>query len=93
MMGAATYGVPHVGMPQGADQFVNADALEHSGAGLILRFEHVSADEVETAVRQALDDAALAVTARRLAEETAARPHPRDVVPELERLIKSSGRP
>ena len=92
MMGAATYGVPHVGMPQGADQFVNADALEHSGAGLALRSEHVSAGEVEAAVRQALDDAALAVAARRLAEETAARPHPRDVVPELERLIRSSGR-
>ena len=79
MMGAAEVGVPHLAVPQGADQFLNAGVLAASGAGRVLTGTP-TADAVRAAVGDLLTDDAPRAAARVAADQIAERPHPRDVV-------------
>jgi UDP:flavonoid glycosyltransferase YjiC (YdhE family) len=86
MLGALARGLPQLVLPHGADQFMNAQALLDSGAGLRLLPEEISADAVAEAVRAVLDESRFRDAAGRIGAEIAAMPAPADVVADLERL-------
>lgn len=83
-LGALTVGVPQLILPQGADQFANADALSAAGAALRLLPEELSADAIAEHTRQLLprhgDHRA---AARGIAEEIARMPAPNEVARRL----------
>jgi UDP:flavonoid glycosyltransferase YjiC (YdhE family) len=80
-LGALAVGVPQLVLPQGADQFANAEALASTGAGL--RLDEVSADAVTEHARTLLRDSAPRDAARALAAEIAAMPGPAEVARQL----------
>ena len=90
MVGALAAGVPMLAVPQGADQFVNAEAIVRFGAGLRLLPAELTAVAVRDATRQLLTDRRFADVAR--AEQAAIRemPTPESVVPLLEALVSES---
>jgi UDP:flavonoid glycosyltransferase YjiC (YdhE family) len=73
-------------MPHGADQFLNADALLASGAGLRLLPEEITPEAVAAGVRALLVEHRYREAAHRLGDEIAAMPTPAETVPKLERL-------
>lgn len=79
-------GLPQLCLPQAADQFRNAAAVEGAGAALALRGDEATADAVGAAVQRLLDEPAFTAGARRLADEIAAMPPAADLVPVLEDL-------
>jgi UDP:flavonoid glycosyltransferase YjiC (YdhE family) len=82
MLGALSAGVPQLVLPQGADQFANADAVHDAGVGLRLRPDDVSVAAVAqqaNALRRGDHRAA----ARAVAAEIAGMPSPDDVVGQL----------
>ncbi|UOZ08355.1 glycosyltransferase [Amycolatopsis sp. WQ 127309] len=85
MLGALAEGVPQLVLPQGADQFANAEALVTAGAGLRLLPGELSADAVTEQARRlpSCRDAARAVAA-----EIAATPSPDEVARELPKHAK-----
>jgi UDP:flavonoid glycosyltransferase YjiC (YdhE family) len=78
-LGAAAHGRAQVCVPQGADQFLNADAAARSGIGLSVSDD---AAAVRAAVQRVLAEPAFGAAARRLQAEIAAMPAP-DRVAEL----------
>jgi UDP:flavonoid glycosyltransferase YjiC (YdhE family) len=83
MLGMLAHGIPQVAIPQGADQFWNADALVASGAGLLLLPEEIAPATVTGAVRTLMADPRYALAARRIAHEIASMPPPEHNVREL----------
>jgi UDP:flavonoid glycosyltransferase YjiC (YdhE family) len=83
-LGALTVGAPQLLLPQGADQFANAEAVSAAGAGLRLLPGELGADAVAGQVRKLLSrqgnhrDAA-----RVIAEEIARMPSPDEVARRL----------
>lgn len=83
MMTALAAGIPQLVLPQGADQFLNADAVARVGAG-----EVVAATDLDaTRLTELLTDPAKRAAATAIAEELASQPSPADVVPALEKLL------
>ena len=72
-------------LPQGADQFHNAEALGASGAGVTLEPGKATPAAIRGAVRRALEDPGLRAGARRIAAEIAAMDSPATVIEGLER--------
>ncbi|MFF8791077.1 activator-dependent family glycosyltransferase [Streptomyces sp. NPDC015125] len=62
-------------------------SLEHAGAGIFAHHSEAGADLVLSHTRQILDDPGFASAARRLRDESAAMPSPRDMVATLEQLV------
>jgi UDP-N-acetylglucosamine:LPS N-acetylglucosamine transferase len=87
MFGAIAQGLPQLCLPQGADQFRNADALAACGAALMLEGEHGTTPHIRAALQQLLHEPQLRQRARALAQETAAMPTPEHVVLALNRFI------
>ena len=79
-LGALAAGVPQVLLPQGADQFGNADAVHAAGAGVRVADPAEVADTVAHLLRP---DAAEREAARALAAEIAAMPSPEEVAGRL----------
>jgi UDP:flavonoid glycosyltransferase YjiC (YdhE family) len=78
-LGALTVGAPQLLLPQGADQFANADAVSAAGAGLLLAPDELSADAVAERTQVLLPhhgDAGHRDAARSIAEEIARMPSP-----------------
>ncbi|MFD4668783.1 glycosyltransferase [Lentzea sp. NPDC058450] len=88
VLGALAAGLPQLALPQGADQFVNADALVASGTGEKLAGDEVSADAVAEAAGRLLRDESTRDTARKARDEIAAMPDPTAVAEELIALVK-----
>ncbi|MGB2571900.1 glycosyltransferase [Micromonospora citrea] len=85
-LGALVVGAPQVVLPQGADQFANAEAVSAAGAGLRLLPGEVSADLVADQVARLLPrhgDGGHRDAARAVAEEIARMPAPQEVVRQL----------
>jgi UDP:flavonoid glycosyltransferase YjiC (YdhE family) len=74
-------GVPQLVLPDGADRFINADAVVTSGSGLAL-FDHTP-DLIEKAVSALVEDDAYRDAAAVIRDDIAATPHPADVLREL----------
>jgi UDP:flavonoid glycosyltransferase YjiC (YdhE family) len=81
-LGAAAAGVPQVCIPQGADQYLNAEACARSGIGLVLPGSP-TADEVRDAVERVSSEPAYAEAAQAVRREIAAMPTPGNVAAEL----------
>jgi hypothetical protein len=87
-VGALAAGVPMLAIPQGADQFLNADAITRLGAGLRLLPSEFTAAAIRDAARELLSDGRFTEVAR--AEQVAIRqmPAPASVVPVLEAVAR-----
>ncbi len=82
-LGALAAGLPQLVLPQGADQFANADALVAAGAALRLLPDELDADAVTIDAATLLRDTAHRDAARALAAEIAAMPGPAEVAHRL----------
>lgn len=83
MLGAFAAGLPQLLLPQGADQFTNAEVVCELGVGAQLLGEDVAADAVTEQARRLLTDASVTAATERLAAEVAAMPAPTDVAAQL----------
>ncbi|MEA5456854.1 glycosyltransferase [Sinomonas sp. JGH33] len=82
MLAAIEHGIPQLVVPQGADQFFNAEAIERAGVG-ISGSAGLDVDGVAEAVGRLLGNGEHRSAARRLAAEVAATPSPDDVARRL----------
>jgi UDP:flavonoid glycosyltransferase YjiC (YdhE family) len=83
MFGALAHGLPQLALPQAADNFLNAESLNRSGAGLVLQPTEVSPENVRLAVKTLLDGRAHADAARLMSDEIAAMPSPEEAAAQL----------
>lgn len=72
-------GLPQVCIPQGADQFANADACIRGGVGRTLLPAEMSAERVRTATEQVLSEEQFRLAAKKVQAEMAAMPGPEEV--------------
>ncbi len=86
VLGAAAAGLPQLILPQGADQFLNADLIAGSGAGRALRNDQQGDGAIGRAVSVMLGNCPERIGAGNLRDEIAAMPPPNEMVAELERL-------
>lgn len=84
ILGALMLGLPQVCLPQGADQFLNADAVAASGAGISIAPDAATLDSIRDAVSTVLGDPSFRAAARRVAQSIEAMPPPDDVAVVLE---------
>ena len=85
-LGALAHGIPLVLLPQGADQFDNADRAEAAGAAIVLRPDEVTADSVGAALERVLGEPAFAEAARVVAADIARMGTPDEVAAAVEEL-------
>ncbi len=78
-MGAFGVGVPQLVLPQGADQFSNAEMVADAGLGDRLLGADVTAEAIAARTRHLLTDEAVLGAAKAIAAEVAAMPSPHDV--------------
>jgi UDP:flavonoid glycosyltransferase YjiC (YdhE family) len=83
VLGALAAGIPQLILPQGADQFFNAQFLTEAGASRALLNEDQQPGAIRGAVAALLSEGPEGAVARQLQAEIAALPSPADVVPEL----------
>ena len=86
VLGALTLCLPQVCLPQGADQFLNAEAVAVSRAGLSLLPDAASVDAIRDAVATVLDEPSFRQAAQRVAGSIEAMPSPVEVAALLERF-------
>ncbi|WP_116202386.1 glycosyltransferase [Amycolatopsis circi] len=83
-LGALAVGAPQLMLPQGADQFANAEALSAAGAALRILPGELSTDNVAEGVRTLLSrHSGHRDAARAIAEEIARMPSPDEVARDL----------
>ncbi|MEH1164401.1 glycosyltransferase [Micromonospora sp. CPCC 205539] len=82
-LGTLARGIPMVVVPQGADQFFQADRVAASGAGLALMPGQADPAAIAAALRRLLDEPTFTAEARRISAEVAAMPTPDQVVERL----------
>jgi UDP:flavonoid glycosyltransferase YjiC (YdhE family) len=87
VLSALEVGLPQLLLPQGADQFFNAEILTTAGAGPALPNDAQQPGAIGEAVQALLDDAPERQVAARLRDEIAVMPSPADVVPSLIKLV------
>jgi UDP:flavonoid glycosyltransferase YjiC (YdhE family) len=68
------HGLPQLVLPQGLDQFVNADLCARAGAALVVAPDELSPCRVNSAAEQLLDEPGFTEVARRVSAEIAAMP-------------------
>jgi UDP:flavonoid glycosyltransferase YjiC (YdhE family) len=86
VLSALSLGLPQVCLPQGADQFLNAEAVAASGAGIYLAPDAADASAIADAVTAVLDDESYRLAAQRVAASIEAMPSPDDVAAVVEQL-------
>lgn len=83
-LGALAHGLPAVLVPQGADQFENAERGERAGAAVVVPPERLDAPAVAAALRRVLSEPSLVAAARRIEAEIAAMPSADEVAQRVE---------
>ena len=83
VLSALEIGLPQLLLPQGADQFFNADLLTTTGAARALPNDAQQPGAITEAVRALVGDSQERETAARVRDEIAAMPSPAEVVPAL----------
>ena len=86
VLSALEVGLPQLLLPQGADQFFNAEILTAAGAARALPNDAQQPGAIGEAVQALLGDSPERQAAARLRDEIAAMPSPSDVVPALVEL-------
>ena len=76
-------GLPQLCLPQAADQFFNAAACAHTGAGIALSTDAVTTGAVSDAVGMLLAEGSYRDAAGRVSREMAAMPSPTEVADQL----------
>lgn len=84
-LAALAAGVPQVLLPQGADQFLNAEAGARGGVAIVIAPDKLSVASVGGALGRVLGEADFRTAAQRAQAEISAMPAPDAVVEELER--------
>jgi UDP:flavonoid glycosyltransferase YjiC (YdhE family) len=87
VLSTLTLGLPQLCVPQGADQFLNADAVAAAGAGISLMPGDTDPDAISDAVVRLLDDASYRDAAGRVSASIASMPSPDEVAAVLETLL------
>ncbi|MDQ3974646.1 MAG: glycosyltransferase [Actinomycetota bacterium] len=82
------YGLPLLVLPQGANQFHNAEACVDAGVGRRLLPSEVTAEAVRREIRTLLEQPGYRERCRRIAKEVEDMPGPEDGVRLLERLAR-----
>ena len=80
MLAALCNGLPLLTVPQGADQYLNAEACARRGVGRTVVTGDLTAARVGTEVRTILDDPGYRTRAQEVQAEIAAMPAPEDIV-------------
>jgi UDP:flavonoid glycosyltransferase YjiC (YdhE family) len=75
-LSALARGLPLVLIPQGADQFINAERAVAAGAAVAIAPAEFDADALRSAVARVLGERSFAVAAARVRAEVAAMPSP-----------------
>jgi UDP:flavonoid glycosyltransferase YjiC (YdhE family) len=88
MLGAIKAGVPMLAVPQGADQFMNAEQSVSAGLGLRLQPDELTADSVRQSVRRLLREGHFRRAVQRERAVIDSMPSPKDVVPVLVELAE-----
>lgn len=83
VLAALAAGLPQLILPQGADQFANAETLSALGAAKALVGDAIRIHTIEAAARELLDGSAAREVARGIAAEIAGMPAPEQVLDEL----------
>ena len=83
LFGALAHGLPQLVLPQGADQFMNAQACCDCGAGLSLTADQLSADAIAASAERLLREPAFRTAARRVQAQIQAMPDADAVVETL----------
>ena len=65
---ALTQSIPVLGLPNNLDQLLNMEAVQHSGAGNLLRTERANTTEIRKAVMNILNNAVYSEAAAKLAQ-------------------------
>jgi UDP:flavonoid glycosyltransferase YjiC (YdhE family) len=86
VLSALEVGLPQLLLPQGADQFFNAELLTSIGAARALPNDAQQPGAITEAVQALLGDSPERETAARVRDEIAAMPSPAEVVPALVEL-------
>ena len=86
LFGALAHGLPNVALPQGADQFLNAERAAACGAAIAFPPGPPARDDVAAAVARVLEEASFADAAARVAEAIAAMPGPGEAAAEVAAL-------
>ncbi|ANN20592.1 glycosyl transferase [Amycolatopsis orientalis] len=82
-LGAFGAALPQLVLPQGADQFTNAEAVVAAGVGAQLIGPDVTGDAIFEKARDLLADDGVRSATRKLADEVAAMPSPAEVAQRL----------
>lgn len=80
MFGALSHGLPHLMLPQGADQFMNADACTRAGAALAIGPDDFTATAVAEAAKRLLNEPGFAEAAGTISAEINAMPAAEEVL-------------
>jgi UDP:flavonoid glycosyltransferase YjiC (YdhE family) len=89
VLSALEVGLPQLLLPQGADQFFNAEILTTTGAARALPNDAQQLGAIRDAVQALLGASPERQTAARVRDEIAGMPSPADVVPALVELAES----
>lgn len=82
-LGTFGVGAPQLVLPQGADQFSNAEMVVEAGLGDRLTGADLTAEAITAKARHLLADESVRGAARAIADEVAAMPSPHDVASRL----------
>ena len=88
LLGALEAGLPQLIIPQGADQFYNADLLSQTGAARPLRRDDYRPGIITEQVGDLLGDVPERHLARQLSIEIRSQPSPAETIPRLVELTK-----
>jgi UDP:flavonoid glycosyltransferase YjiC (YdhE family) len=89
-LGALAFGVPLLVLPQGADQYANADRVVSAGAGRQLLRHELSAAAIRDAILALLHDQSYRRAAERIKTEIHDMPEPRQAIARIARLHDES---
>ena len=92
-LGALAHGLPLLVLPQGADQYANADAIVAAGAGLRLGRDETTVPAIRDSVRSLLDDPDCRRAAERVQAEIRAMPTAAHAITRIEMLLAPSSDP
>lgn len=87
VLGALAHGVPLLVLPQGADQWNNADRVAAAGAGLRLLRDEISVDAIRHAVTALLNEPSYRRTSTTIAGEIRVMPSAAEATTRIEALI------
>lgn len=86
-LGALAHGLPHLMVPQGADQYINADRCEQAQLGRTLLPPEVTADAVRMALKEVLEESSYRDNARRVQSEMTGAMHLDDAAGLIRRSV------